>query len=622
MSVDWRETWKKKLVSPSAAIKHIKPGNRVFIGSACGEPQELVRALVETGDEAEDTELMNVLTMGVAPYTDPKYSARFRANAFFIGNSVRDAVSQARADYTPIFFSQIPSMFKSGRIPIDVALIMVSPPDEHGFCSLGVSVDMTRSAALAAKLLIAQVNSYMPRTLGNSFIHVRDIDYLVEHNEPLLEWPVISEPDEVTARIAENVASLVADGDTLQLGIGRLPDTVLLSLTGRSDLGIHTEMFSDGVMRLTEAGVITGHRKTLHQGKIVGSFAAGSQELFCFLHNNPQIEMHPSEYTNDPRVIAQHDNIVAINAAIEVNLTGQAVADSIGERLYSGIGGHADFMRGAAMARGGKPVLALPSTVTDKEGHVRSRIVPFLQQGAGVVTTRGDTHYVVTEYGIAFLHGRTMRERAMALIHIAHPDFRGELLHAAKRRRLVYADQILPSAVPYPEEFEETLKLPDDTTVMVRPIRPSDEDYIKAMFYAFSEQTKYLRYHGTLKAMPHNKLQVFCNVDYETEMALVVVRGQAGHEEILAVGRYMTNPGKRSAEMAFVVRDDWQRRGIGSHLFHRLIEIGLQAGITEFNADVLPENSGMLKIFHRSGMNTETATEEGVVRVTMRVAAS
>jgi len=619
MSTDWRETWRKKIVPAEAAVSQIKPGNRVFVGSACGEPQALVRALVHTSSGAEDTEVLNVLTMGVAPYTDPKYSERFRANAFFIGNSMRDAVGQVRADYTPIFFSQIPEMFRSGRVPIDVALIMVSEPDPHGFVSLGVSVDMTRSAALAARKVIAQVNRFMPRTLGNSFIHVRDIDFLVEHDEPLLEWPVIDEPDDVTRRIAENAASLVSDGDTLQMGIGRLPDTVLLSLTDRKDLGIHTEMFSDGVMHLAQQGVITGKRKTLHQGKIVGSFAAGSKELFCFLHDNPMIEMHPSEYTNDPRVISQHDNLVAINSAIEIDLTGQAVADSIGERLYSGIGGHADFMRGSAMARGGKPVLALPSTARDKEGKLRSRIVPFLQQGAGVVTTRGDVHYVVTEFGVAYLHGRTMRERAMSLISIAHPDFRSELLHAAKRRRLVYADQILPSVHPYPKELEERYKLRDGGELLIRPIRPDDEDKIKGMFYSFSEQTKYLRYHGTLKSMPHNKLQVFCNVDYDSEMALVVSRGRAGHEELIGVGRYMTNPGKRSAEMAFVVSDAWQRKGIGSYLFKRLVEIGRQAGIRQFNADVLPENSGMLKIFHRSGLNTETQTEEGVVRVTMKL---
>jgi RimJ/RimL family protein N-acetyltransferase len=389
-------------------------------------------------------------------------------------------------------------------------------------------------------------------------------------------------------------------------------------LTDKKDLGIHTEMFSDGVMRLVQAGVVTGKRKTLHQNKIIGSFAAGTQELFCFLDNNPMIEMHPSDYTNDPRIIAQNDHLVAINSAIEIDLTGQAVADSIGEQLYSGMGGHADFMRGAAMARDGKPVLALPSTAKRPDG-VHSRIVPFIMQGAGVVTTRGDIHYVVTEYGVAYLHGRNMRERAMSLISIAHPDFRAELLHAAKRRRLVYANQILPTPHPYPEELEEHTKLPDGTEITVRPIRPDDEAKIKGMFYSFSEQTKYLRYHGTLKSLPHNRLQVFCNVDYDTEMALVVETGETGHEEIVGVGRYMTTPVKRSAEMAFVMRDDWQRKGLGTHLFRRLCEIGREAGLHQFNADVLPENSGMLKIFHRSGLNTETVTEEGVVRVTMKL---
>ena len=618
MTTDWREIWRKKLVSADAALHHIKPGNRVFIGSACGEPHFLVRALVDSGVNAEDTELLNVLTMGVAPYTDPKYAERFRANAFFIGNSIREAGGQVRADYTPVFFSQIPQMFRSGRIKIDVALIMVSPPDEHGFCSLGVSVDVTRTAAQCAKTVIAQVNSHMPRSLGNSFIHVRDIHYLVEHNEPLLEWPVVTEHDDISERIAENVASLIDDGDTLQLGIGRLPDTVLLSLADKKDLGIHTEMFSDGVMRLVAAGVVTGKRKSLHQNKIIGSFAAGTQELFSFLDNNPMIEMHPSDYTNDPRVIAQNDHLVAINSAIEIDLTGQAVADSIGEQLYSGMGGHADFMRGAAMARDGKPVLALPSTAKTAEGVI-SRIVPFIRQGAGVVTTRGDIHYVVTEYGVAFLHGKNMRERAMSLISIAHPDFRAELLHAAKRRRLVYANQILPTPHPYPERLEEHIKLSDDSEAIVRPIRPDDEAKIKGMFYSFSEQTKYLRYHGTLKSLPHNRLQVFCNVDYDTEMALVVEQGDTGHEEIIGVGRYMTTPAKRAAEMAFVIRDDWQRKGLGTHLFRRLVEIAEEAGIRVFNADVLPENSGMLKIFHRSGLNTETVTEEGVVRVTMKL---
>ena len=540
MAVDWREKWHQQNDFGQRGDQTYQGGQPRVHRFGVWRAARAGPALVETGSEAEDTELMNVLTMGVAPYTDPKFASRFRANAFFIGNSVREAVSEARADYTPVFFSQIPGMFKSGRIPIDVALIMVSPPDEHGFCSLGVSVDMTRPAALAAKLLIAQVNSHMPRTLGNSFIHVRDIEYLVEHNEPLLEWPVISEPDEVTARIADNVASLVSDGDTLQLGIGRLPDTVLLSLTDRNDLGIHTEMFSDGVMRLTEKGVITGNRKTVHQGKTVGSFAAGSQELFCFLHNNPQIEMHPSEYTNDPRVIAQHDNIVAINAAIEVDLTGQAVADSIGERLYSGIGGHADFMRGAAMARGGKPVLALPSTV-DRQGRLRPQ-----PHRALLAAGRRRRHHARRHA----LRGHRIRRRLLAWQddagagHGADPRRPPGLpLRTAACRQTPPPGVRRPNPAVRPSLSRRTggvLPLDDGTQVIVRPIRPVRRGLHQGHVLCVQRADQVPAYHGTLKSMPHNKLQMFCNVDYDTEMALVVVRGKAGHEEIIGVGRYMT----------------------------------------------------------------------------------
>ncbi len=616
MSNNWRELFSDKVMTAEKAVRKIRRGDRVFVGSACGEPQFLVKKMVEAGSDLSDTEVIHVLTMGVAPYTDPKYAPSFRANAFFIGNSVREAVNSARADYTPIFLSQVPGLFTSRRVGIDAALIMVSPPDEHGYCSLGVSVDITKSAVESAKLIIAQVNPQMPRTLGDSFLHVNQINVLVEHEEPLLEWPV-SEPDEGTSRIATHIARLVPDGATLQLGIGRMPDAVLSHLTDKNDLGIHTEMFSDGVMKLAKQGVITGRKKTLHNGKIVGSFAAGSKEMFEFLDNNPEIEMHPSEYTNSPFVIAQHDNMVAINAALEVDLTGQVCADSLGQRLYSGIGGHADFIRGAALAKNGKPIIALPSTAKTEQG-LRSRISACLQEGAGVVTTRGDTHYVVTEYGVAYLHGRTMRERAMSLISIAHPDFRSDLLHAAKRRRIVYANQIMPPARhPYPAHLEMTTTLKDGTEAWVRPIRPEDEPMMKDMFYSFSEQTVYLRYHGALKSMPHNKLQVFCNVDYDTEMALIAVVGGPGEEEVVAVGRYMTDAAKSSAEMAFVVRDDFQRKGLGTCLFRRLVEIGQMNGLRKFSADVLAENVGMLKIFHRSGMNVETTTEEGVVRVAM-----
>jgi len=614
---NWTERYADKVVSAEAAISKIKAGDRVYIGSACGEPQELVRTLSRMGDRLADTELIHVMTLGVAPYADPRYAASFRANAFFIGNSVRGAVNDARADYTPVFLSQVPALFKSGRISIDVALITVSPPDEHGNCSLGVSVDITRSAVEAARLVIAQVNRHSPRTLGDAFLHVSQINHLVSHDEPLLEWPDTGAPDEVTRQLAANLARLVPDGATLQLGIGRVPDAVLGLLTNKHDLGIHTEMFSDGVLKLTEAGVITGKYKTLHKGKIVGSFAAGSQRLFQFLDNNPQIEMRPSEYTNSPFVIAQHDNMVAINSALEIDLTGQVVADSLGQQLYSGLGGHADFMRGAALARNGKPVIAAPSTADTPEG-VRSRIVSVLQPGAGVITTRGDVHYVVTEYGVAYLHGKTMRERAMSLITIAHPDFRSELLHAAKRRRIVYPNQIMPPPqAPYPAEYETTVELADGTEAFIRPIRPDDEPLMREMFYEFSEQTVYLRYHASVKAMPHNKLQVFCNVDYDTEMALIALVGTPGHEEVVGVGRYMTDAAKENAEVAFTVSDRYQRKGLGTHLFERLIEVARAHGISHFHAYVLVENSGMLKIFHRSGLNIETSKEGDVVKVSM-----
>ena len=617
MSTDWRERYADKVMSAEKAIRKIRAGDRVFIGSACGEPQQLTRTMSKMGDQLADTELIHVMTLGVAPYTDPRYAHNFRANAFFIGNSVRGAVNDARADYTPVFLSQVPALFKSRQTKIDVALVTVSSPDEHGNCSLGVSVDITKAGVEAAGIVIAQVNAHSPRTLGDAFLHVSEIDCLVEHDEPLLEWPVVGDPDEPTRQLASNLARLVADGSTLQLGIGRIPDAVLGLLTEKHDLGIHTEMFSDGVLKLVEAGVITGKQKTLHRGKIVGSFAAGSHKLFKFLDNNPQIEMHPSEYTNNPFIIAQHDNMVAINSALEVDLTGQVVADSLGEHLYSGLGGHADFMRGTALAKGGKPIIAVPSTAETDQG-LKSRIVANLQPGAGVITTRGDVHYVVTEYGVAYLHGKTMRERAMSLISIAHPDFRAELLHAAKRRRIVYPNQIMPPPrAPYPTECESTFKLRNGDKVFVRPIRPDDEPLMREMFYEFSEQTVYLRYHAPVKSMPHDKLQVFCNVDYDTEMALIALAGPSEQEEVVAVGRYMTDAARQTAEVAFTVADSYQKNGLGTYLFERLLEIAESHGVRQFHAYVLVENAGMLKIFHRSGLNIETTRENDVVRVDM-----
>jgi 4-hydroxybutyrate CoA-transferase len=423
----WTDTYRAKVTTPEKALETVRSGHRVYIHPGAAEPEALVRALVARAPGLRDVEVIHLLTLGDAGYVGPGMESHFRHKAMFVGSNVREAVNSGRADYMPIHLGEIPALFLNGLLPIDVCLIQVSPPDDHGFCSFGVGVDCTKAAASVARTVIAEVNDRMPRTLGDSFIHVRKLDLIVETSRPLLELP--RRPGGgLQGRIAQHVAGLIEDGATLQMGIGGVPDAILPFLRDRRDLGIHTEMFSDGVMELVESGVVTNERKTLHRGKIIAGFLMGSQRLYEFVHNNPIIEMHPNEYTNDPFVIAANEHMVAINSAIQVDLTGQVCADSIGASIYSGVGGQADFIRGAARSRGGRPIIALPATARD--GAV-SRIVPVLDPGSGVVTTRADVHYVVTEYGVASLHGRTLRERVEALVAIAHPDFREGLLDYA-----------------------------------------------------------------------------------------------------------------------------------------------------------------------------------------------
>lgn len=426
--MNWANMYRAKVITPEKAVEVVQSGNRIYIGGGAGAPQTLINALVERADELRDVEIVHVLHFGDAPYVKPEYAQSFRHNALFIGHNVRQAVNEGRADFTPIFLSEIPGLFRNGRLPLDVAFIQVSPPDEHGFCSFGVEVGCTKPAAEAAKVIVAQVNRYMPRTHGDSFIHVRNLDYIVESDVPLPEAPLGGMSD-VHKRIGEIIAEMIPDGATLQLGIGSIPDAVLNNLYSHRDLGIHTELFSDGVMHLIEAGVITGAKKTIHRGKVVAGFFFGSQALYDFVADNPIFELHPTDYVNDPFVIAQHEKMVSINSAIEVDLTGQVAADSIGTRFYSGVGGQLDFVRGAARSKGGMPIIALPATA--KNGTV-SRIVPMLKPGAGVTTTRNDVHYVVTEYGVADLYGKPIRERVKALINIAAPQFREELERKAR----------------------------------------------------------------------------------------------------------------------------------------------------------------------------------------------
>ncbi|HVH06322.1 MAG TPA: acetyl-CoA hydrolase/transferase C-terminal domain-containing protein [Myxococcota bacterium] len=430
----WASLYRSKLASAREAVRVVRSGDRVWLHPGCCNPEPLVHALAARAEELRDVELVHLMTLGAAPTADPRHAASFRHCALFTGANVRKAVEEGRADFVPVHLSDIPRLIASGRQPIDVAFVHVSPPDEHGFCSYGVGVDCTKAAAEAARDVIALVNVRMPRTLGDCFIHVSHFTHAVEADLPVVELPRPAELGAVSRAIGRRAAELVENGATLQMGIGEVPDAILSELKDRRDLGIHTEMFSDGVVELFEAGVINGEAKTLHRGKIVASFVLGTKRSFDFLHNNPFVEFHPTDYVNDPFVISRNDRMTAINAALAVDLTGQVCADSIGRRVYSGFGGQADFIRGAARARRGKPIIALPSTA---KGGAVSRIVDVLPEGAGVVTTRADVHYVVTEHGIAELHGKSLRERARALVAVAHPDFREALLRAARDRRIL-----------------------------------------------------------------------------------------------------------------------------------------------------------------------------------------
>jgi 4-hydroxybutyrate CoA-transferase len=422
--MSWLEIYKSKLVDAKTALERtISGGDRIILNANCGEPQTLAAALTELSPDLRDVEVVQLLALSVADYVREDLQGHLRLNAMFVGPGVRKAVNAGDADYTPVFLSEIPGLFEKGKLPLDVAAVQVSPPDEHGFCSYGISVDIIKPACESAKMVVAEVNQQMPRCLGDSFIHVSKLTYVVESDRPVLELPRPTFTD-VHRRIGMHIAEMIEDNATLQLGIGAIPDAVLSFLKDKRHIGIHTEMFSDGVMELFEAGVITNEKKSLHPGKIVTSFIMGSRELYDFVDNNPVVEMHPSQYTNDPFIISQNDNMVSINSAISCDLTGQINSDSMGTTFYSGIGGQVDFVRGAARSKNGKAFLAFPATA--KGGEV-SRIVPTLAPGAGVVTSRGDVQYVVTEFGVALLHGKSIRERAKALINIAHPKFRDEL---------------------------------------------------------------------------------------------------------------------------------------------------------------------------------------------------
>ena len=612
--VGWEARYPDKIKTAEQAITVVRPGQRVYVGSNAGEPQTLVEAL-SACEDLLDTEIVHILTLGVAAYAEPRFGDRFRPNAYFIGANVRVAVQEGRADYTPVFLSEIPALFRTGRTPIDVALVSVSPPDNHGYCSYGVSCDIGKAAAESAKLIIAEVNQQMPRVLGDCFIHMRDIDIAVSTDRPILEAPQ-GELDALSQRVGRHIANLIEDGSTLQLGIGAIPDAVLACLGDFKDLGIHTEMFSDGVIPLIEKGVITGAAKTLHRGKIVMTFCMGTQKLYDFVHNNPSVECHPVEHTNDPFIIAQNDKMVSINSAIEVDLTGQVCSDSLGMMFYSGIGGQVDFVRGAARSKGGKPIIALPSTTAD---GIYSRVVPHLKKGAGVVTSRGDVHYVVTEHGVAYLHGKNIRERALALIQIAEPKFRPWLLAEAKQRKLVPSDKIEVTleSLLYPEEWENWVALRDGTRVFMRPMKLTDAALLRSLFYELSavDISRY-PFLQMLKDMPPEVRDDRLRIDYDTDMCLIVLTGATADDKVIGAAHYRKDSHTNYAHAAFVVRAEWQKKGIGAALLHALVEVARARGIAGFTADVAESDQSVLSLFHACGHAVEGDARDGYTRLT------
>lgn len=607
---DWQDVYASKVKTAAAAVRMIRPGRRMLIGSGAAEPVHLVDALAKDGAHLTDNEIVHLLTLGPAPYVRAELASRFRHAAFFIGANVREAVQEGRADFIPVFLSEIPELIRCRRVRIDVALIQTSVPDSHGYVSLGVSVDVVRAAVDSAELVLAEVNPNMPRTHGDSFLHVSKIDGLVPVDAPLLELAP-EPPGEVELAIGEHVARLVPNGATLQAGIGSIPNAVLGALAAHRDLGVHTEMLSDGMMALAHAGVITGARKSLLPGKLVTSFVMGTRALYEWAHDNPALELRGSDFTNDPRVIAENDSMVSVNSALAVDLTGQVAADTLLGKFFSGIGGQVDFVRGASRSRGGRSIIALRSTALD--GTV-SCIRSALEEGAGIVTSRGDVRYVVTEYGVADLWGKSVRERALALTELAHPTFRAELLASAKQRRYVFSDQRLPSAV-YPWREERIERLPSGEEILVRPVRMSDEEALQDFFYSLSNESARQRFLGQKSAYPRAEMQRLVDSDFVQSLGLVAQRLNTG--ELIAMARYDMDPATRFGDIAFTVRDDCQRRGIGGALMRRMLEAARANGLQGFSADVLASNRGMLGIFQKSGLVVQSQFDGGVYHLHM-----
>ncbi|QPG05790.1 GNAT family N-acetyltransferase [Salinimonas marina] len=597
--------------------KLLKSGCRVFVGGHASVPHALMQNLIDNSQGFSDIELVHGLALGATPWAREEYRRLFKVNTFFIGGAeVRRAVDEGRADYTPCFLSEISSLFTEGALALDAVLINVSPPDEFGYCSLGASVDICMSAVRHTKLIIAQINAEVPRTTGHSYVHISEISACIEADEPLVavEPPPV---DTQAERIGQYVSMLVDDGATLQFGIGKIPSATLKYLCHHKDLGIHSEMLTDSIIELIESGAVTNRKKTFHPGKVVTSFAIGSQRLYDFINNNPHVEFYASSYVNKPTNIAKNDNMVAINSALEVDLTGQVVADSIGHDFYSGIGGQVDFVTGASISKGGKPIIALPSTA---KNETISRIVPSISEGAGVVTSRGNVHYVVTEYGVASLKGKSIRERALELIRVAHPKFRARLLEEVRTHYWVpHYQEKYPTDIPELGGIQLQKLQMQNETYYLRPLNPADERRLQEFFYSHTKETLRLRYNYDPKQMSREKSCDLVSVDQSTDAALCIVRQDGSRITIHAVGRFYYYPEDNSCEAAFVTRETHQGKGMAKRLLVQLIDIACQRKIDKMVAYVRAGNKPMISIFEQHNFKRVFSDDPSDVELVLKL---
>lgn len=613
----WADKYIENRRTAQEAIGLIKPAQRVFIGSSCGEPQHLVRELSEASNYFKDIEINRLLTMETTPLAliaNKTKDQSLNIRSFYLGSAKSKAIARNKRFITPINLSAVARLFKSRLLPIHVALIQVSPPDDFGWMSLGVSVDITLAAALSADLVIAQVNSRMPRVLGHSFIHVNDVNVFVEYDEPLL---TIGETPELEAAndIGRLIARLIEDGSTMDIGLGSTHQATLLALADKNDLGIHTEYMTNDIMHLFSRGVITNRKKGFNEGKMVASGAIGTEDLYEFLNDNPAIEFHPSDYVNDPSIIARHDKMVSMKVAMTIDLTGQVAADALPYNHFSGVTGMLDFMRGAIQSKGGKSILLLPST--DLKGK-KSRIVPQLDDEA-VVVPRGDVHYVVSEYGAVNLFGKSLQERAMAMISIAHPDFRDELFYHAQKIGLLSAERTLSESIHgvYPIHLEETIEI-DGERVTIRPAKPVDERRIQEHFYRLEKEDIIARFFHEKTSFVHDEVKGVSLIDYIKDLTIVAVVGEFGFGIVIGIGEYLVDPATNEAEIAFSISKPYQQKGLGTILLNKLAYAARENGISGLMAYTSPQNKGMNELFRKLPYKVDSFFDGDMLRLSCK----